>query len=69
MTHSDIREEERLRLGITSTLIRISVPPHRCLTNRGRYSIETMHMIRKGQLGGPKRKVASAAKQFYSLAL
>jgi putative transposase len=30
--------------------------------------IETMHMIRKGQLGGPKRKVASAAKQFYSLA-
>jgi hypothetical protein len=25
-------------------------------------------MIRKGQLGGPKRKVASAAKQFYSLA-
>jgi putative transposase len=31
--------------------------------------VETMHMIRKGQLGGPKRKVASAAKQFYSLAL
>jgi hypothetical protein len=30
--------------------------------------IETMHMIRKGQLGGPKGKVASAAKQFYSLA-
>jgi len=30
--------------------------------------IETMHMIRKGQLGGPKRKVSSAAKQFYSLA-
>jgi putative transposase len=30
--------------------------------------IETMHMIRKGQLGGHKRKVASAAKQFYSLA-
>jgi cystathionine beta-lyase/cystathionine gamma-synthase len=25
MTHSDIPEEERLRLGITSTLIRISV--------------------------------------------
>jgi putative transposase len=30
--------------------------------------IETMHMIRKGQLGGPKGKVASPAKQFYSLA-
>jgi transposase-like protein len=30
--------------------------------------IETMHMIRKGQLGGPKGKVASAAKPFYSLA-
>jgi transposase-like protein len=30
--------------------------------------IETMHMIRTGQLGGPKGKVASAAKQFYSLA-
>jgi hypothetical protein len=30
--------------------------------------IETMHMIQKGQLGGPKGKVASAAKQFYSLA-
>src|SRR6202049_2373014 len=30
--------------------------------------IETMHMPRKGQLGGPNRKVASAAKQFYSLA-
>jgi len=25
MTHSDIPEEERLRLGITQTLIRISV--------------------------------------------
>jgi putative transposase len=30
--------------------------------------IETAHLIRKGQLGGPKEKVASAAKQFYSLA-
>jgi transposase-like protein len=31
--------------------------------------IETMHMIQKGQLGDPKGKVASAAKQFYSLAV
>jgi hypothetical protein len=30
--------------------------------------IETMHMVRKGQLGGPKGKVAFAAEQFYSLA-
>jgi transposase-like protein len=30
--------------------------------------IEMMHMIRKGQLRGPKGKVASAAKQFYSVA-
>jgi transposase-like protein len=31
--------------------------------------IETMHMIRKGQLGQPKGQVASAAEQFYALAL
>ena len=31
-------------------------------------SIETMHMIKKGQLDGPSRQVASAADQFYSLA-
>jgi putative transposase len=30
--------------------------------------IETMHMIRKGQLDGPDGQVASAADQFYSLA-
>ncbi len=30
--------------------------------------IETMHMIRKGQLDCPKGQVASAADQFYSLA-
>jgi putative transposase len=30
--------------------------------------IETMHMIRKGQLNRPKGPVASAADQFYSLA-
>ncbi len=30
--------------------------------------IETMHMIRKGQLACPKRQVTSAASQFYSLA-
>ena len=30
--------------------------------------IETMHMIRKGQLDCPKGKVTSAAEQFYSLA-
>jgi putative transposase len=30
--------------------------------------IETMHMIRKGQLEHPKGQVASAARQFYSLA-
>jgi putative transposase len=30
--------------------------------------IETMHMIRKGQLNGPKGRVTSAAQQFYSLA-
>ncbi len=30
--------------------------------------IETMHMIRKGQLATPKGQGASAAKQFYSLA-
>src|ERR1700744_982711 len=29
--------------------------------------IETMHMIRKGQLATPKGQVASAANQFYSL--
>ena len=30
--------------------------------------IETMHMIRKGQLAGPNGTFASAAEQFYSLA-
>jgi putative transposase len=30
--------------------------------------VETMHMIRKGQLDSPQGKVASAANQFYSLA-
>jgi len=30
--------------------------------------IETVHMIRKGQLGGIKNQAASAANQFYSLA-
>ena len=30
--------------------------------------IETVHMIRKGQLGGVKDKTLSAADQFYSLA-
>jgi putative transposase len=30
--------------------------------------IETMHMIRKGQLGGVKDSASSAANQFYSLA-
>jgi putative transposase len=30
--------------------------------------IETMHMIRKGQLIGPDRSTASAADQFYALA-
>ncbi len=30
--------------------------------------IETMHMIKKGQLHCPKGQVMSAAKQFYSLA-
>lgn len=30
--------------------------------------IEVMHMIRKGQLGGIKDPVSSAANQFYSLA-
>jgi transposase-like protein len=30
--------------------------------------IETMHMIRKGQLSCPKGQAASAAAQFYSLA-
>jgi transposase-like protein len=30
--------------------------------------IETMHMIRKGQLDCPKGQVTSAAEQFYSLA-
>jgi putative transposase len=30
--------------------------------------IETMHMIRKGQLAGPEGQVMSAAEQFYSLA-
>jgi hypothetical protein len=30
--------------------------------------VETMHMIRKGQLGGPGSLVTSAAEQFYSLA-
>jgi putative transposase len=33
-----------------------------------RAGIETMHMIRKGQLATPKGQVAPAAKQFYSLA-
>ena len=31
-------------------------------------SIETMHMIKKGQLDCPKVKASSAASQFYSLA-
>ena len=31
--------------------------------------IETMHMIRKGQLDCPKGQAASAASQFYSLAV
>jgi hypothetical protein len=30
--------------------------------------IETMHMIRKGQLDGHRGEVLSAADQFYSLA-
>jgi putative transposase len=30
--------------------------------------IETMHMIRKRQLGDPKRQVSTAAEQFYALA-
>jgi hypothetical protein len=30
--------------------------------------IETMHMIRKGQLAGPNGPFASAAEEFYSLA-
>ena len=30
--------------------------------------IETMHMIRKGQLDCPNGQTASAANQFYSLA-
>ena len=30
--------------------------------------IETMHMIRKGQLGCPNGRTAPAAKQFYALA-
>jgi hypothetical protein len=29
--------------------------------------IETMHMLRKGQLDDPERKVAAAPTQFYSL--
>ena len=31
--------------------------------------IETMHMIRKGQLDAPEGQASSAASQFYSLAL
>ncbi len=31
--------------------------------------IETMHMIRKGQLACPEGQVISAAEQFYSLAI
>jgi hypothetical protein len=31
--------------------------------------IETMHMIRKGQLNFPKGSTMSAAQQFYSLAV
>ena len=31
--------------------------------------IETMHMIKKGQLDAPKSKALSAADQFYSLAI
>jgi len=30
--------------------------------------IETMHMIRKGQLDAPEGQASSAASQFYSLA-
>ena len=30
--------------------------------------IETMHMIKKGQLDRPKAQAATAASQFYSLA-
>jgi len=31
--------------------------------------IETMHMIRKGQLDRPEDQASSAASQFYSLAV
>ena len=31
--------------------------------------IETMHMIKKGQLDCPKARASSAAEHFYSLAL
>ena len=31
--------------------------------------IETMHMIKKGQLDGPEGQALSAADQFYSLAI
>jgi len=30
--------------------------------------IETMHMVKKGQLDGPKGEALSAADQFYSFA-
>jgi transposase-like protein len=40
---------------------------HRC-ARRLITGIETMHMIRKGQLNCPKGQAASAAAQFYSLA-
>lgn len=30
--------------------------------------VETMHMLKKGQLDGTDRQLASAANQFYSLA-
>jgi len=31
--------------------------------------IETMHMIKKGQMNCPERSTLSAAQQFYSLAV
>lgn len=31
--------------------------------------IETMHMVKKGQLDGPTDQAVSAADQFYSLAI
>jgi hypothetical protein len=51
----------------TTTLTRAGFKKFRCASILIA-AIETMHMIKKGQLNCPEGQVSSAAEQFYSLA-